>query len=302
MPKSFRPIILLNTLGKLIEKVIGDRLQFYVISNNFIYQSQLGRLKFKSTTNAGIVLIHIIHLGWIKNLPTSTQFFLLLNHYLLSLIRKVGFNLQVVKFFLNYLIGRKTHYFWNSFISPSLDVNIGVGQGLAPSPILSALYLLPFLYILENCLKILKILIFILSFVDNGLLITQSKSVHLSNSILFCSYNTVSNLLLKFGFIVEHSKTKFFHFTRLYSSFNLSLLDLSSIGSPILCPKNSWKYLCFIFDKKLLFYQHIDFYSNKTISTVKCMKILENSVQDLNPYQKYFLYRSCVLLIALYRF
>jgi len=25
-PKSFRPIILLNTLGKLIEKVIGDRL------------------------------------------------------------------------------------------------------------------------------------------------------------------------------------------------------------------------------------------------------------------------------------
>ena len=35
--KSFRPIVLLNTLGKLIEKVIGDRLQFQVISNNFIH-------------------------------------------------------------------------------------------------------------------------------------------------------------------------------------------------------------------------------------------------------------------------
>jgi len=38
--KSFRPIVLLNTIGKLIEKVIGDRLQFQVISNNFIVISQ----------------------------------------------------------------------------------------------------------------------------------------------------------------------------------------------------------------------------------------------------------------------
>jgi len=37
--KSFRSIVLLNTLGKLIEKVIGDRLQFHVISNKFIHQS-----------------------------------------------------------------------------------------------------------------------------------------------------------------------------------------------------------------------------------------------------------------------
>ena len=37
--KFFRPIIWLNILGKLIEKVIGDRLQFYAISNNFIHQS-----------------------------------------------------------------------------------------------------------------------------------------------------------------------------------------------------------------------------------------------------------------------
>ena len=35
-PKSFCPIILLNTLGKLIEKVITERLQFLVTRNNFI--------------------------------------------------------------------------------------------------------------------------------------------------------------------------------------------------------------------------------------------------------------------------
>ena len=55
-PKAFWPIILLNTLEKLIEKVIAERLQFTVACNDFIHLSQLGGLKFKSTSDAGIAL------------------------------------------------------------------------------------------------------------------------------------------------------------------------------------------------------------------------------------------------------
>ena len=36
-PKVFKPIVFLNTIGKLIEKVISNRLQFQLISNNFIH-------------------------------------------------------------------------------------------------------------------------------------------------------------------------------------------------------------------------------------------------------------------------
>ena len=36
-PKMFQPIVLLNTLSKLIEKIIRKRLQFQAISNNFIH-------------------------------------------------------------------------------------------------------------------------------------------------------------------------------------------------------------------------------------------------------------------------
>ena len=84
-------------------------------------------------------------------------------------------------------------------------------------------------------------------------------------------------LLKKFDFIVEHSKTKVFYFNRSHGDFNSPPLDLTPIGGPILQPKNTWKYLGFIFDKKLVFHQHIDFYSNKAMSTVKYMKILGNS-------------------------
>ena len=60
--KAFRPIVFLNTIGKLIEKIIGERLQFQLISNNFIHPSQLGGLKQQSTSDAGVTLTHFIYI------------------------------------------------------------------------------------------------------------------------------------------------------------------------------------------------------------------------------------------------
>ena len=97
-------------------------------------------------------------------------------------------------------------------------------------------------------------------------------------------------------------KTEVFHFSRSHSTFNSPLLDLLSIGSPLLVPKIIWKYLGFIFDRKLRFHNHISYYANKAISMVKYMKFLGNSIRGLNPHQKCLLYRSCALLIALYGF
>ena len=62
-------------MSKLIKKVIRERLQFITSANNFIYSSQLDGLKFKFMTDAGIALTHIIQIGWVKNLTTSTLAF-----------------------------------------------------------------------------------------------------------------------------------------------------------------------------------------------------------------------------------
>ena len=185
-------------------------------SNDFIHSNQLSDLKFKSIINADVTLTHIIHTGWVKNLSTSTlafnitQFFPSLNHHLLSLImKKASFNNHIVSFFANYLVNRKTNYFWNNFMFSMFNINVGVGQVSTLSPILSALYLLPFIYILENHLKNLKIPISIISFVDNSLFISQSNSFDISNSCLYCSYNVLTILLEKFSLVVKHFKTEF---------------------------------------------------------------------------------------------
>ena len=46
-----------------------------MISNNFIYQSQLGSLKFKFTSDAGITLTHFICMRWVRNYLTSVLAF-----------------------------------------------------------------------------------------------------------------------------------------------------------------------------------------------------------------------------------
>jgi len=178
-PKHFWPIVLLNTLRKLIEKVIANRLQFHVVKNDIIYPSQLDGLKFKSTSDAGVALTHVIWSEWVKNRTTSilafdiAQFFPSLNHHLLTLsLEKAGLDLKVNSFFVDFLVQRKTNYLWNEFSSPTYEVNVGVGQGSVPLPILSALYLSPLLYILEKHLKTLNIPVSLISFVNDSLFIS----------------------------------------------------------------------------------------------------------------------------------
>jgi len=182
------------------------------------------------------------------------QFFPSLNYCLLSLIlRKAGFDPKVKCFFSNYLVGRKTWYLWNNFSSLLFNIDIGVEQGSTLSFILFALYLAPVLYILEKCLKTLKIPIFILSFVDDGLLIAQSKLLAILNDFLFCSYRVISSCLEKFKLILKYGKMEVFHFSRSNDIFDSSSFNLSILGGSLLCPRSSWKYLRFIFNIKLSF-------------------------------------------------
>jgi len=189
------------------------------------------------------------------------------------------------------------------FYFPPFNVNVSVGQGSALSPILSALYLTPIIKIFKKRIKNLnkEIPTDILLFVDDGLLISQEKSYSCSNSFLLCSYNIISKILINAGLVMEHNKTKIFHFTRAQYPPNPPI-NLISIGNPIINPKPIWRHLGFFFNRKLNFHYHTHFYATKCLSTLSTMKMLGNSSCGILPMQKRLLYRTCILPIALYGF
>jgi len=279
-------------------------------ANGFLDPNQLGGVRQRSTTDAGVYLTHIICAGWLRQCHTSViafdiaQFFPSLNHDFLSIcLKKAGLNTNVVGFFNSYHSNRSTIYTLNNFSSPAFNTNVGVGQGSALSPILSAIYLAPVIKIFNKRIKNLKenILTDILSFMDDSLLISQEKSYSLSSFFLLCSYNIISKTLINAGLVMEHSKTELFHFTRARHPPNPSI-DLSSVGGPVISPKPIWRYLGFYFNCRLNFNYHTHFYVTKCLSTLSAMKMLGNSSRGFLPIQRRLLYRTCILSIALYRF
>ena len=163
-----------------------------------------------------------------------TQFFLLLNHQLLSLILdKAGFNPRIFTFFSNYLIDRQTQYIWNNFVSPFFRADVGVRQGSALSPIL---YIITIFHIFKKRTNSLLSSIFVstFSFIDNGLFISQKKSYEKLNTNLFFSYSIISFLFEQFGLIIKHNKSKVFYFSRMMKNYKLPSLNLRPLRGYLL--------------------------------------------------------------------
>jgi hypothetical protein len=133
-PKAFRPIVLLNTMGKLIEKCVSNCIQFDCVKYGVFQSNQFGGIMQRSTEDAGLYLTHLVKAGWTRGLKTSViafdiaQFFPSLSHgMLMAILGQSGFPEKVIRFFSSYLVNRETSYRWGKFSSPKMNTDVGVG-------------------------------------------------------------------------------------------------------------------------------------------------------------------------------
>jgi hypothetical protein len=114
-PKAFRPIVLLNTLGKLVEKMISNRFQFDMISFVLVDPNQMGGVCQRSTKDAGIFLMHLVCTGWAKKLETSVvafdiaQFFPSINRQKIEVTHQLSCNLRYL--WVQHAFGALKRYF-----------------------------------------------------------------------------------------------------------------------------------------------------------------------------------------------
>jgi len=173
-----------------------------------------------------------------------------------------------------------------------------VGQGSALSPILSALYLAPVLWKFHTERHNAQLI----SYVDDGTIIVQSKTWEENLVKLKSAYTTVFQLTAALGLVLEHEKSEAFHFSRKHEDLNppVDLGYAPHTGNTPLVPNKVWRYLGIFFDRKLLFKEHSKRYACKALSATRAMLFLGNSARGLKPKHKRLLYRSCIMPIALY--
>jgi retron-type reverse transcriptase len=217
-PKAFRPIVLLNTLGKLIEKMLARQLQFDGVAHGTFEPNQFGGITQRSTEDAGVYLTHIVRSGWAEGMETSVvafdiaQFFPSLNHeVLLEVISRLGFPHVVVEFFHSYLVGRCTTYQWNTFLLGEYPSDVGVGQGSSLSPVLSALYLTLIMRLFRASQIGKKV--GLMSYVDDGTIIAQSKRAYDNLPLLTKAYGWLFWAFTALGLVLEHEKSEVIHFS-----------------------------------------------------------------------------------------
>lgn len=161
--------------------------------------------------------------GWAQEMKTSVvafdiaQFFPLINHdLLLVILHKYCFDDQLVSFFGSYLVGHTMWYLWNSLLSEPRLADVGVGQGSALSPSLSALLLslVVHLFYKRFVSPDPRADATLLSDVDNGTIAVHSPSLSQNLPVLRAAYGVIHDLLTALGLVLEYDKLEVYHFTQ----------------------------------------------------------------------------------------
>ena len=147
---NYRPISLLSSFSKLLEKIVSKQIFRYLNKYNVLHEFQFG---FRPNHNTNQPIIHIldkIYHGLNNDNPEYTigifldlkKAFDTVDHTtLLQKLEHYGFRGMTNKWFHNYLTNRKQYVTINDCISSSNIIECGVPQGSVLGPLLFLLYI-----------------------------------------------------------------------------------------------------------------------------------------------------------------
>ena len=216
-PKSYHPIALLECPGKLVSKLIANRLQSDISIFDIAHPLQFGGCKHHSMLDTGLFITEFIIKARNTGLYTSAlvldaaQFFPSLNkEIIVKMLLKEGFNPIICQLFNTYYDNRSTKYLWNQHFSKDYDINNGVPQGDPLSPIISVLYMsamLRQLFPFDDTQAIQC-----MSYIDDFVLLTMSPRLNINIDRLENGFITLSRAFNSLGITIEMSKTELMHF------------------------------------------------------------------------------------------
>ena len=270
---NYRPISLLPSISKILEKVILKQLIEYFTDNNILYTSQYGFRKKRSTEHAILELTDTILKHMDQNVTPTTIFLdlskafdTLDHHILLHKLKHYGLNDSALKLCKNYLSERKQYVQLNETKSSQLDISIGVPQG----SILGPFFFLIFVNDLPNCSNLLKFI----TYADDTTLISTINPQSTDNiSLLNTELNKVYTWLCTNKLSLNISKTKSITF---HTPQRKVTPPVITINSQKIDKSDTFNFLGITLDKHMSWKAHINKIKNKISQTIGALNNLRN--------------------------
>ena len=148
LAKSYRVISLLNSMGKVVERVAADAIASYCEAAEVLHESQMGSCRRQSAVDAVTCLIQKVHEAWGQKQLAAALFMdvkAAFNHVasskLTDCMLELDVNRDLVQWFQSFMAGRRLQLVVDEFKCEKKLVDTKVPQKSSVSLILFAIYL-----------------------------------------------------------------------------------------------------------------------------------------------------------------
>ena len=288
---NYRPIALTSCLCKIQEKMINERLIWYLETNHIINIYQSGFRKGRSTLDHLIRFETFVRDALIRNQHMVSVFFDLEKAYdttwkygIMKDLQDIGMKGHLPIFIANFLNDRRFRVRIGSTYSDLYAQEMGVPQGSILSVTLFSLKI-------NNIIKAISPNIKCSLYVDDFQICYGSSSMITIERVLQNTLDKLWKWSNENGFKFSTSKTVCMHFCRQRPIHPDPVLKLNGKEIPVV---QQTKFLGLIIDKKMNFEAHIEYLRKKCLKSLNLLKIVSNTTWGADRTIMLRMYRSLI--------
>jgi ribonuclease HI len=313
VPKAWRPITLLNTLGKLLEAIIAARLSQAAEAYNLLPASHFGGRKGQSTETAIHALLEVIYSAWEQGKTASmllmdvAQAYPNVSHLRLAHnLRRRRIGKAYIDWILCFLQHRYTTLVVGAHTQPRSLVDTGIPQGSPLSPILYLFYNADLVEDLDQgptrCF----------GYIDDIDLIACGDSAEANCDTLRHAFRQAKEWAKKHASVFEAKKFRIIHFERLATrQAALQAIEAAQDPSTNLGPgitvqghyvqaEFAAKFLGVTLDRHLTFEPHLRHVETAASKRLQAISAVAGGTWGLQVSDLQKIYTACIASVALY--
>lgn len=265
---SYRPIALTPCFIKLLERMIKNRLQWYIEKNNILPPFMTGFRSKRGITDNIVLLensiqksINVGEYTLVVFLDIEKAYDRLCTKGLIFKLTKYGIKGKMLNFLHNYLKERTFQVRVGKEESKVHEIYNGLPQGSVLSPLLYNIMMsdIPTDELITTSI-----------YADDCVIWMSGNSIETISNRIQCYLNTLSEWLTKWGFRLSESKTVPVLFTKNNKAKDPEL----RLNNDVLLFQSKKQFLGLVFDKRLTWQSHIDaivLRCKKKLNILRCL-------------------------------